>query len=205
MPVIPIRLETSDTTRERILKAAMLRFSAHSYEDTGLRDIAADVGVDMAYVHRCFGSKEKLFHEAVKAAFQVERVFAGDPARLPDTLAKDSLATRGANEIHPLDIVVRSFSSTDASRVLRDVVNEDVIKPLLDKRSGVGEKRAVLVCAFLAGVGILKDVIRSEALQEGGGGELELLISQVISGLLDVEAADEGRASGVSPEQGRPQ
>lgn len=52
MPNRVISPDANDTTRERILKAAILRFSAHSYDNTGLRDIAADVGVDMAYVHR---------------------------------------------------------------------------------------------------------------------------------------------------------
>jgi AcrR family transcriptional regulator len=39
------------STRDRILHAAILRFSSHSYEETGLRDIAADaraVGPTMA-------------------------------------------------------------------------------------------------------------------------------------------------------------
>lgn len=49
MPKIAIDARPDDTTRERILKAAMLRFSTHSYEETGLRDLAADVGVDSAY------------------------------------------------------------------------------------------------------------------------------------------------------------
>ena len=47
MPNRKIRPVPEDTTRERILKAAILRFSTHSYEETGLRDIAADVGVDI--------------------------------------------------------------------------------------------------------------------------------------------------------------
>jgi AcrR family transcriptional regulator len=49
--------ESTVATRDRILNAAMERFSRTSYEQTGLRDIAADVGVDVAYVHRCFARK----------------------------------------------------------------------------------------------------------------------------------------------------
>lgn len=45
--------------KERILKAAIRRFARHSYEDTGLRDIANDADVDVAYVHRSFGSKDE--------------------------------------------------------------------------------------------------------------------------------------------------
>ena len=82
MPNRLIRPTPEDTTRERILKAALLRFSTHSYEETGLRDIASDVGVDMAYVHRSFGSKEKLFREAVKAMLRPEVWLVGDPSEL---------------------------------------------------------------------------------------------------------------------------
>src|ERR1700738_1364837 len=73
---------TSSTvaTRDRILNAAIERFTRTSYEQTGLRDIAADVGIDVAYVHRCFGSKKRLFAEAVRAAMQPADFLPG-PAR----------------------------------------------------------------------------------------------------------------------------
>ncbi|MCX8999874.1 TetR family transcriptional regulator [Rhizobiaceae bacterium BDR2-2] len=205
MPSRVIRAEADDTTRDRILKAAMLRFSAHSYEDTGLRDLAGDVGVDMAYVHRSFGSKEKLFYEAVKATLQPARVFAADRDELPAALAQEILTGRGANEIRSLDILVRSFSSPDASRVLHRVMSDDFIAPLVAKCEGVGQQRAALVGAFLVGVGILRDVIGAESLQEGEGGTLERLISQVIAGLLDVETAEGEATSGVAAEQPKPQ
>jgi len=49
---------TPQSTVDRILAAAVKRFATNSYEATGLRDIASDAGVDVAYVHRRFGSKE---------------------------------------------------------------------------------------------------------------------------------------------------
>ncbi|WLS00682.1 TetR/AcrR family transcriptional regulator [Shinella sumterensis] len=116
MPNRIIRPTAEDTTRERILKAAMLRFSTHSYEETGLRDIAADVGVDMAYVHRSFGSKEKLFREAVDAIVRPEMWFVGEPGELHQSLSDEVLSEKGVDEIRPFDIIVRSFSSPEASR-----------------------------------------------------------------------------------------
>ncbi len=61
-------LQTAATTWQHILEAATVRFAHYSYEDTRLRDIAADVDVDVAFVHRSFGSKAQLFSEAVNAA-----------------------------------------------------------------------------------------------------------------------------------------
>ncbi|MFD2029187.1 TetR/AcrR family transcriptional regulator [Ancylobacter dichloromethanicus] len=49
------------TTRQTILTAAAKRFASASYDEVSLRDISADVDVDVAYVHRSFGSKENLF------------------------------------------------------------------------------------------------------------------------------------------------
>jgi AcrR family transcriptional regulator len=53
--------------RGRPAAPAPVRFTRTSYEQTGLRDIAADVGIDVAYVHRCFGSKKRLFAKAGNA------------------------------------------------------------------------------------------------------------------------------------------
>lgn len=195
MPKYRIHADSDDATRERILKAAILRFSTHSYEETGLRDLAADVGVDMAYVHRCFGSKEKLFYEAVKAVFQTDCVFIGDTKDLPSSLAKDILVERGDSEIRPFDIIVRSFSSPDASRVLRQAMADDFIAPLRESHAHISEKRAALIGAFLAGVGIFRDVVRAAPLQGMEDGELERLITQVIADLLFGELHDERTAS----------
>lgn len=194
MPRTTIKIGSGDSTRERILKAAMLRFSAHSYEETGLRDVAADVGVDPAYVHRCFGSKEKLFLEAVRAASRPERIFSGDADELASNLAGELLAERGENDIRSLDIIIRSFSSPAASRVLRDCLMEDFVGPLMRKRGEVSEKRAALVAAFLIGAGILRDVVRAAPLLEPDGRELEEIIVQTMEELMNGDAVQDGDA-----------
>lgn len=185
MPNRLIRPSSDEPTRDRILKAAILRFSAHSYEATGLRDIAADVGVDMAYVHRCFGSKEKLYLQAVKAAIQPERLFAGEAGDLPSSLARQILTTKEPNEIRPLDIIVHSFSSPEASRVIHEILKEDFIRPLMQKQPDITEQRSALIAAVLCGVSILKEVVGATSLQESEGGELERLLTQLIATLSD--------------------
>ncbi|THV32851.1 TetR family transcriptional regulator [Rhizobium rosettiformans W3] len=175
-----------DATRDRILKAAILRFSSHSYEETGLRDIASDVGVDMAYVHRSFGSKEKLFREAVKAIVRPEVWLVGEASELHVTLAKEVLAEKGANEIRSFDVLARSFSSPEASRVFRELIDEGLVKPMASKCPVVSEQRASMVAAFLAGVSILRDVIGTPALQSGGNDrELMALVSQVVEFIMN--------------------
>lgn len=184
MPKISIRSRVKETTRERILKAAILRFSTHSYEETGLRDLAADVGVDPAYVHRSFGSKEKLFSEALRAVLQPDRLFSGEREDIHTNLANELLTTKGRHEVRPLDIAIRSFSSPEASRVLRTILMDDVIAPLIKKQGDLSATRAALIMAFLGGVGILRDVIRADPLVKEDQRELERIIAQIIRELL---------------------
>ena len=67
-----IRSASNDTTRDRILKAAMLRFSTQSYEETGLREIAADVGDHLR------GAGDGALQRRVGAALEGQRVAGGD-------------------------------------------------------------------------------------------------------------------------------
>ena len=182
--------QAPERTRERILKAAIIRFSTHSYEATGLRDLAADVGVDVAYVHRCFGSKEKLFREALKASMKPERLFAED-GDIAAILSREMMRERGADEIGSLDIAIRSFSSPDAARVLRDTLMEDFVTPLTERQQGLSEMRATLVAAVLGGVGILKDVIAAGPLRTSRPEQLEAALAQIIQEIL-VSGDDDG-------------
>lgn len=183
-------------TRDRILNAAVLRFSSYSYEQTGLRDIAADVGIDVSYVHRCFGSKEQLFAEAVEATVQPARLLTGTADDLPGTLAKHVFArdaVHAQDEVAPLDIIIRSLSSPEASRVLRDFMLNDFITPLARKLDQPAAGPAALIAAFLAGVGILRNVLGVAPLLEAEGGDLESLIVKALEGMVKSAVVTGGR------------
>jgi AcrR family transcriptional regulator len=182
------------TTRDRILDAAVLRFSKASYEETGLRDIGEDVGVDVAYVHRCFGSKERLFAEAIAAAVRPADLLADAKNNLSDTLAGQIFgrdAARSRSDVGPLDIVIRSLTSPDASRVLRDFVQNDFIEPLAKTLKQPSSTRAALIASFLTGLGIFRSVLGIEPLLEAKGGELEYLITHVIEAMISADRTAE--------------
>lgn len=170
--------------KERILEAAIQRFSQHSYEDTGLRDIAADANVDVAYVHRCFGSKERLFATAVRESAGVGRVFEQDANHLIEHLAR-MMVHREVYSIRPetglLDIFVRSLSSPAAASVLREYVQVDFIKPLEVRLGSPAELRAAMVGALLAGVRILRDVLEVDALRQADPHDLESILASTIA------------------------
>lgn len=183
-PARRVAAKDGKNTRERILRAAMARFATQSYSTTSLRDLASDVGVDVAYVHRSFGSKENLFRASIRAAMRPDWMFAGDIQDLAATLAGQTLGKVPEAEVRMLDIVFRSFSSPDASKVLREVLMEDFIGPLIAAQPHVSKRQAALVAAFFAGVSILYDVIGSEPLLEGDDDETQRLLVQALAPLL---------------------
>ncbi len=174
--------------KERIVQAAVLRFARHSYRDTSLRDIAADAHADVAYVHRCFGSKRRLFAEVVhrvveplpatgadvtvpeRVAALTRRAFAREPAR-PD-------------QVDPIAIVSRSMTDPEAAEVIREVVRSHVLAPLAEQIGDASRKRAALVVAVLSGITLLRNVIGLEELRERPGGELEALVTGVLANLV---------------------
>lgn len=173
--------------RQQILEAAIQRFARDSYEGTSLRAIAADVGVDVAHVHRSFGSKELLLAEALRTTGQPERYLAGPRSLLASRLSTEILAGQSKHddgEPGTFDIIVRSLSSHDASKVLHDTVLADFIGPISGMISPPSARRAGLIAAFLLGIGVFRDVLAVEPLLDDGDGELRQLIVQVLQILI---------------------
>jgi AcrR family transcriptional regulator len=174
---------SGQATRARILEAAILRFSQHSYEEATLRDIAADVGVDVAFVHRSFGSKEQLFAEVMKAAVQPETLFGPENSDLSVTFTKRLLepSLDGTLKlVDPLDIFVRSVASPQALPVLRAFIVKDFIEPLAARLGTPTLHRAALIAAYLLGIDILRNVVLIDPLLEEQSASLGALIESTI-------------------------
>lgn len=181
------RLQSTGGSRDRILKAAIAQFSKRSYEQASLRDIAADVGVDVTYVHRCFGSKERLFAEALKASAQIDERFTVLADGLAGSLARYVVSERPRGG-HALDIIIRSLASREASPLLRRFVLGSFVDPLAQKLDQSNTVPIAVIAALLAGVSIFRNVLRMGPLLNAPSTELEALIATAIQGIMD--AAD---------------
>jgi AcrR family transcriptional regulator len=73
-------------TRWAILHSALAAFARHGYDGIGIREIAETAGVTAVLVNRYFGSKEKLFAEAVELAFADNSLFDGEFTELANRL-----------------------------------------------------------------------------------------------------------------------
>jgi AcrR family transcriptional regulator len=179
---------SGSATRQRILRKAVARFARSSYEEVKLRDIARDVGVDVAYVHRSFGSKEQLFAEVFKAAASSTRQILAEKEDVVRLVTDHVFDAEAAG----LRIFAFSLSSPRARKVIRTLGTIDFIAPLASKLPAPALERAALIAACLTGIRILRDVLRLEPLASLSKDESHPLIEGIFQACLDETS---GRAS----------
>lgn len=199
MPIDTAIRRSGQATRQRILQAAILRFAQHSYESTTLRDIAADVGVDVALVHRAFGSKEDLFSSAIDAALDDSFRQATEAQDLAAAIAERAfkpLIDAQMMIVDPLDILVQSLSSPRAKPIVRELFQRRLLQPLSERLGAEGATRAAMALSCLTGLAILRDVLGVHALQDDGRGAVRQLLEDVLKLCLEpAEKASDQEAS----------
>ena len=62
-----VRVSEQEDARARLIDAAIKLFAEKGYEGTSVRDLATAAGVNVAAVSYHFGSKDELYHEALRA------------------------------------------------------------------------------------------------------------------------------------------
>ncbi|MEM0962907.1 MAG: TetR family transcriptional regulator [Bacteroidota bacterium] len=151
-------------TRASLLAAARRQFSAGGYGETGVREIAAEAGVNAALINRYFGSKLGLFTEVVGDSFRVGDLLVGDRDTLGDRLARWLVRPRREG-FDPTLVLLYSAPHPDASGVLRAALAEQVASPLAAwLGGGDARERAGLVTATLFGFALTRDVIGASVL-----------------------------------------
>jgi AcrR family transcriptional regulator len=173
---------SGEATRQRILKSAVARFARSSYEDVKLRDIAHDVGIDVAYVCRSFGSKQQLFIEAFNAtAHTAQSLLAADAE---DPVGAFTKHMRGPKSVG-LRILCCSLSSAQARKVLRTYATKNFMEPLAAQLAEPALLRAALVGACLTGIKVMRDVLCVHPLTKARGEEFLPLFEGIMRACLE--------------------
>lgn len=185
------RPKNAAATRDEILVAARRRFAADSYEAVGLRDVARDVGVDVALVGRYFGSKEELFRKVLLER-SGEPWFGGrtDPHALAEWLtglAMGDDAAEDREDLERLYIILRSASSPATAQLISDAFVAEVFDPLsglLDRADApVGAGLAlILVIGATVMNGIMAIEPISDELRAEGRRKLAAMIEAALAG-----------------------
>ena len=158
------------TTRDAILAAARERFSAQGYDRVGMRDVAADAGVDVALVTYHFGSKDGLFAAALAmpapmADLMAEVLEHGEIGDFGERFLRrvlevwDDERTGG-----PLVALVRSaMSHPPAAEALRGFVQTELLARIAARLDAPdADKRAALFGSQLIGLLLYRHVLLVE-------------------------------------------
>ena len=187
-PGAETRGRNAAATKQAILEAARWWFGHESYDQVGVRDIAARAGVDPALVNRYFGSKEGLFAAAVSAKFDLSELFAGDRATLGERLARYVLQKKApSGSSDPLVALLRSSSSEVAAGMLRKAFINGVVEPLAARLGGPDALlRAELVGSTLLGLLVYRTVIGGTVMQDDE--RLIASVARTLQALIDEPA-----------------
>nr|BFD87777.1 TetR/AcrR family transcriptional regulator [Streptomyces sp. Xyl84] len=170
-------------TREAILRAAVVEFTEHGYARAGVRQIAERAGVTAMMINRYFGSKDRLFAEAVDRAFKPPTVVGDERRGLARTLAH-SLAEGtgpGAEGLDPFLLMLRSAPDPEAAEALRKGIEAHVGARLAGLLEGPrAEVRAQLGLALVAGTWLMRTVVGTTALADADDDEVAELLTAML-------------------------
>lgn len=122
------RARDAARTREAILRAGQKLFAETGYATTGVREIAAEAGVNSALVRRYFGSKEGLLRAALKDVLRIDPLIEGDRAAFG--VRTVALLMQADSIANPVAIMMLSMADRDARDLCCALIHEDVILPL---------------------------------------------------------------------------
>lgn len=178
-------------TKQRILTAAIRRFSMTSYDDTHLRDIAADVGVDVAYVHRSFGSKEKLFLAVLSEMAQDHGLNDSSLEEIAALFARqvfDDSVRRSEADPEPLIILIRSLALPAAAEPVGNHLHGLFIEPLREKLGDATGLRASMIMAMLIGLRMMRCFLKLPAVSGAEPEQAAETIRQALETIMGVKA-----------------
>lgn len=195
-PSVQPRRRNAAATREAILASACEAFAQHGYDGAGVREIAAGAGVTAMLVNRYFGSKEQLFREAVESTMTRNSAIAGGVMETEHPaleLVRVMLRVTRA-ESPPLNgfmISLMSASSQWAAGVGKEMIEAHHLRRVVAALSGQQRpERAAMLLSIIAGMQMMRQMIKLDALATADEAELEKFMVPVFELLIDgVDAA----------------
>jgi AcrR family transcriptional regulator len=165
-PVLGTGGPRSEGTRRAILDAARATFAGRGYEQTTIRAVAAQAGVDASMVMRYFGSKAGLFTAAVTMDLDIpdlRSVPAGDRGDLLVRL----FVTRWEHPVHGDEMIAMlraGVTSEIVAEQFQSVLSQLVTEPIAALGDERAAERGTLIAAQLLGLGLCRYILRFEPL-----------------------------------------
>ncbi len=155
---MPAKPRDGKVTRETILGAARAQFSAHGFERSTIRSIAAAAGVDPALVMHYFGSKADLFAAVSRLEIDFPDLSGVAPDRLADVLVPLFIEVwnPGGSFLPLLRAAATNRAAADA---LLRVFVEQVAPALAAIAPDRAAERAALVGSQVIGIAMARNVV----------------------------------------------
>jgi AcrR family transcriptional regulator len=158
-------------TRDRIADAARRLFAERGFDRTSIRAIAAEAGVDPALVHHYFGTKQRLFIEAVDfpidAVRALESLAVDDVTHVGERLVRFALPLWDDPVVLPrlLSVLRSAVTDPEAARLLGQLFTRQGPVQLVHAiDADQPDLRAELVGTQLVGLAVARHVLRLEPL-----------------------------------------
>jgi AcrR family transcriptional regulator len=193
------RKRNATATRDAILASARQVFARAGYDGAGVREIAAGAGVTGMLINRYFGSKERLFAEAIAAANASPTIATGavlNSAAPGEAIARALVAITSAHDT-PLEgflILLNSASSSRAAEIGRAVIEAGHQRTVASALRGRhAEQRAALILSLVAGFQMMRQSIGLGALANADPKVLAKLLAPLFEQLVDGKQTDVSR------------
>jgi len=168
----PGRRPGNSGSRDRILKSARELFADNGFGKTTIRAIAARAEVDAALVHHYFGNKHALFVAAIALPVDPDDVLAPVRAGPVDEIGpRLATALLGVWDSPHRDAIIAVFRTVIGGggdvgllrTFLLDIVFDEIV-PRVDHPAGTGPLRVELVASQMAGLMVMRYILRIEPL-----------------------------------------
>jgi AcrR family transcriptional regulator len=174
-------------TRRQILEAARAVFGDVGYERATIRGIASAANVDKSSIVKYFGTKQKLFQEAVAWTIPIGDVVSEDPSQTAENLARGMLAAWAADPNSPMAVLLRaSMTSEEAAEILRTHITSHAISSIATTIDAPDARlRAALIGAMLMGVASQRYLLRMPDLVDVDTEQILKLITPALRAVID--------------------
>jgi len=186
---IPRRRDAA-ATRAAILRSARVAFARSGYDGAGVREIAAGAGVTAMLVNRYFGSKEKLFAEAIAESMATTSVLAleivkANPSAEAIAAALVGITKHGDVPLEGFQIMLRSASNERAAEIAREQIERHHQKNIAATLSGaLVPQRTGVMLALIAGFQMMRQMVGLTALAKAEPKALVKVLTPLIERLL---------------------
>ena len=156
----------SEGTRRAILDAARATFAARGYEQTTIRAVAAQAGVNASMVMRYFRSKAGLFTAAVTMDLDVPDLRSVPASRRGELLVRHFIS-RWEDPLRDDELIalVRTgVTSETVAGQLQAILGQLVTEPIAALGHERAAERGTLIAAQLLGLALCRYILRFEPL-----------------------------------------